>query len=157
MLELYIMKELHDCELYNDIFFDYSISKDTKFNKEQRELIKNIDGVTLVDRFKIKSKYGGYVIPIYKLSTGCKTANNIARYKDKIFFIGECGNNALREIFNMKNGKICINYFFVPPVFNNEVMCYFEHTNKNLVVSNNEQLEDLLYDIFYNHNYIDRG
>lgn len=157
MLELYIMTKLHDCELCNDIFFDYNVSRSTKFNNIHRDLINKIDGVQLVNQFKIKSKYGGSIIPIYNLSSGCKTALNVSMYNDIIFFIGECGDNALKEIFNMKSGKICTNYFFIPPVFNNAILCHFEHLNTDVVMYNNEQLEDKLYDIYHNYNYNYRG
>ena len=58
----------------------------------------------------IKSRFGGEVLNIDKLSTGCKTLLNIFYNPDIIFDIRECGENALDLIYALPEGNIYCDY-----------------------------------------------
>lgn len=154
MLELYITKGVHDCVISNDAFFDFDVSNGRKkFDKICRDFMKKIDDAEYVDRYTVKSGLTNYNVSICNLSTGCKTLLNILRHPDKIFYMGECGDNVLEHIFNLKTGKICMNLFFIPPSFCNDILCKIEYSGESLIIHNGDELEDKLYDIFYNRNY----
>ena len=67
------------------------------------------------------SKYGKYAVSMKELSTGCKTCININSFKNQMFYIGECGINALSCIFKLTDGIICIDAYFIVPEFNNVI------------------------------------
>lgn len=106
MLRIYL-NEQRDVVNANDSYFNkYTFEK---LDYEQaKEIIKSIDGVDLTKDFKVKSQFTNGEIDLSKLSTGCKTALNIATNPQEVFTAIECGLNALNVIYRKSIGKICM-------------------------------------------------
>ena len=149
MLRLYVGKlgNLNEqCCQINDAWFDKYLDN-IKFDDNIKKIIKLIDNVEYIGNKRVKSKYvRDIAISVKELSTGCKSVINIASFESKIFSIAECGDNALQVLFNFKRGNAYLPYFILPREFNNniEVIC----NNKSLIIHNNNELENLLNDIF---------
>lgn len=81
MLELYVLKDLRDDDrfkLCNDAYFSYAASYGMiKFDDFVKRMIREIDKSEYIGDFRIKSRFGDYIVLIDKLSTGCKTVINI--------------------------------------------------------------------------------
>ncbi|MBR6223022.1 MAG: DUF4869 domain-containing protein [Lachnospiraceae bacterium] len=92
----------------NDIYFN----KYTVELLDERAVfyISKIDASEYVSKYMIKSRFGGEVLNIDKLSTGCKTLLNIFYNPDIIFDIRECGENALDLIYALPEGNIYCDY-----------------------------------------------
>lgn len=89
---------------FNDDIFDINFGN-IKVDDTIRSLAWNIDHAKILDGGRILNKYGR-VFDMSYLSTGCKTAINAYRYTDYVVNTIECGDNALQEIFKLKNCKI---------------------------------------------------
>lgn len=89
---------------FNDDLFDINFGN-MKVDDTIRSLAWNIDHAKILDGGRILNKYGR-VFDMSYLSTGCKTAINAYRYTDYVVNTIECGDNALQEIFKLKNCKI---------------------------------------------------
>lgn len=89
---------------FNDDIFDINFGN-MKVDDTIRSLAWNIDHAKILDGGRILNKYGR-VFDMSYLSTGCKTAINAYRYTDYVVNTIECGDNALQEIFKLKNCKI---------------------------------------------------
>ena len=151
MLELFLLKKDISSEnyvRYNDIFFDNMIDENKlKIDSNIKKVIKLIDGVDCIDDYKIVSKYqNGIAISIKALSSGCKTALNIANCSNKIFTLDECGDNALQVIFNFKRGKASLSHFIVPRNFKNDIKVHVGQ--KEYTTQNEDELLDVLYNYF---------
>ncbi|MCR5402315.1 MAG: DUF4869 domain-containing protein [Butyrivibrio sp.] len=126
----------------NDIWFQNHI-KDISFGENEQNIVKSIDGVTYAGNNKFNSKFmKGTLVDASELSTGCKTALNIATFQSKIFNIAECGDNALQLIMNMKSGNAYIDYFFMTDEFQNDIDVIIN--NEVHTIYNNDELDDLL-------------
>jgi hypothetical protein len=133
------------CE-YNDAWFD-KYFKDIDFNDTLQKIIKKIDGVEYIGNFRVNSKFEkDTAISVRELSTGCKTALNVAAFPNKTFSVAECGDNALEVMFNYTRGNIYIPYFTIPRKFKNEITV-IENDTKT-VIKDNTQLEEILYNHF---------
>lgn len=152
MLEIFIIKEniarskTKDYIVSSDSWFDMhwkSMGLDTTDN----DIINRIDNSCIIDytRGKITSMFDSETYEyIDKLSTGCKTVLNVRHFPDKIFYLGECGNNAIEEILKLKNGKVLVNYYFiVPKDFNNNVRVWVN--GKSFDVSTYDELYKIMY------------
>lgn len=127
---------------YNDTWFD-KYHQDIEFDSSINKIIELIDGVKYIGNYRISSKYEKDIaLSVRELSTGCKTAINIASF-DKIFSVAECGDNALQVIFTFKRGSIHLPFFVLPREFQNEIEVYTADGEK-CIIYNNEQLEDVL-------------
>lgn len=131
---------------YNDAWFDKYIDK-IEVNDTMQKIIKKIDNVKYAGNKRIISKFEpDLAISMKELSTGCKTAINIAVFKDTIFSVAECGDNALQVIFNFKHGNIYIPSFIIPRPFKNAIEVNINEEVSQ--ISNNEQLENILNSYF---------
>ena len=83
-------------------------------------------------------------MPVFQLSTGCKTAINVYVFKDNVFYIGECGKKALDVIFKFNAGKVYCNYYQMPNELNNEIKVIGNDHDK-YVVDNIGDLRKVLY------------
>lgn len=107
MIEVYMDRSLiknYKIIDFNDDLFDIKF-RDMKVDDTIRSLAWNIDHAKILDGGRILNKYGR-VFDMSYLSTGCKTAINAYRYTDYVVNTIECGDNALQEIFKLKNCKI---------------------------------------------------
>lgn len=130
----------------NDAYFDLHLS-DIKFDSTVLKLIKNIDGVDYAGKHAVYSKYHkGAVVRVEELSTGCKTAINVYSFPQKVFYAGECGDNALYEIYGFNRGNVFMNYFSIPKPFRNEIC--IKADKKEKIVGNNNELEKILYSFY---------
>lgn len=93
---------------FNDYFFNKFTSR--CIDAKAEIIIKKIDGAALQGKYKIKSSLNGVTLDIDKLSSGCKTALNILYFPDKIFQIGECGDNALDTVYSFEQGNVYCEY-----------------------------------------------
>lgn len=145
MLQIYTVNIKH-CD-YNDAYFDRYIDHIDFENKDIQHIIKYIDGVQFVGDMRIASKFEPDThISVRELSSGCKTAINIASFENEVFSVAECGDNALQLIFNFKSGKIYVPYFIIPRAFHNSI----EVNTKNGkdIVKNNKELENIFNSVF---------
>lgn len=107
MIEVYMDRSLiknYKIIDFNDDLFDIKF-RDMKVDDTIRSLAWNIDRAKILDGGRILNKYGR-VFDMSYLSTGCNTAINAYRYTDYVVNTIECGDNALQEIFKLKNCKI---------------------------------------------------
>ena len=126
----------------NDAWFNNHL-QEIRFNKTEQKIIKSIDGVEYVDNGKFKSKFNsGTLIDASELSTGCKTALNIYTFKDKIFNLAECGDNALQVILYMKQGKCYTDFKFIPDDFKNTIEVMYK--GGKTVIKDNFELDDIM-------------
>lgn len=145
MLVLYLREVEH--QKFNDIFFDKYMTQIDFDSETIKNIIKSIDKVNYIGNYRILSKFEkDTAISVRELSTGCKTAINIASFPNMVFSVAECGNNALQVIFNYTRGKIYMPIFSIPREFNNKIEVHT--TNNKQVISNNIQLESILNEVF---------
>ena len=117
---------------FNDAFFNTNYTG-YKFGKTDKDIIKAIDDVDYLGKFRIKSKfYKGTAIRVTELSTGCKTVLNVVNNPDEIFSIAECGENAIKTLFALNTGNIYIPYFILPPQSTAKVKVYYKNNSRVL-------------------------
>lgn len=88
----------------NDVYFN-EVTFDL-LDVRAKEIIKKIDGTEILSKYKVKSRFGEEILNIDKLSSGCKTVLNVLYNLDKIFWIMECGENALEVLFRFEKGNV---------------------------------------------------
>lgn len=102
-----------------DISFD-SLIYNIKLNDKDYEYMKLIDNAEYdVETGMINTPLGR--TEIQNLSSGCKTLillNHSNDIGNPIIYIGECGENALNEIYKMDNVSIYCNYYQRPYIYN---------------------------------------
>lgn len=148
MLQLYVEQENKaDVIVSNDIYFDFYIDN-VDIDNNIANIIKKIDGVDYVGNHRIISKFDRTPTSIKHISTGCKTAINIYLNPNVIFNIGECGDNALTYIMNMRNGKAFTSCYIMPYDFENDINVICAELNINTVVHCSKDLIALLYSVF---------
>lgn len=89
--------------LDNDLYFNMynkQLKNDTFYNL----VIEELERGTYTDKYNIKSRFG-WNINSTELSTGAKTLLNIYN-TNECFSLLDCGNNALKLLHNIKDGKI---------------------------------------------------
>ena len=149
MLNIYLdknNKRNKNVQYYNDAFFNLYASK-IDFNKSIIFIIKQIDGVEYAGNNRVFSKFqSGTQIRVEELSTGCKTAINTYSFPGKIFYAGECGENALQVICNFNKGNILVTALFIPLPFTNNIRVVAN--NKEAIIKNNNELENILVNYF---------
>lgn len=96
----------------NDLYFNQNTA--AKLDKRAEEIIKKIDSSKLISKYKIESKFHGATLDVDCLSTGCKTVLNVLYFPDKVFCMKECGDNALEELYRLKQGAVYSNYAMIP-------------------------------------------
>lgn len=106
-----IPKSMEYVEL-NDLFFNQNTVM--KLDGKAEGIIKRIDSSKLISKYKIESKFHGAALDVDCLSTGCKTVLNVLYFPDKVFCMKECGNNALEELYRLKQGAVYSDYAMIP-------------------------------------------
>ena len=146
MLNIYIGNTNSKICHFNDAYFN-SYYTQYSFDKTDKDIIHKIDGVEYKGKYRISSKFfPNDIIKVTELSTGTKTVLNVVNNQDKIFNIGECGKNAVEEIFKQNKGNIFIPYFIRPPRdLNNTVMVHYRGSKKEM---NFRELENFLNEVF---------
>lgn len=104
MLRIYLVEQKKVITA-NDSYFNRYTFQELDYN-QAKDIIKSIDGVDLLNDFKVKSQFTEGEIDLSKLSTGCKTVLNVVTYPEEIFTAVECGLNALNVIYQKSIGKI---------------------------------------------------
>ena len=129
MITVYKKKSIpyKDIVATNDIFFNKVTS--SKLDERAKEIIASIDKTKMVDKYAIKSRFDGKELNIDKLSTGCKTALNIMYNKEKVFDVSECGENALKLIYNLHEGNIYCTY----PMISFDMKRVYAYDGKNKI------------------------
>lgn len=89
----------------NDIYFNENTCD--LLDEKAVEIIKQIDSSELIGKYKIRSRFGDDTLNIDKLSTGCKTVLNVLYNPDKVFWLMDCGENALEILYGLQKRK-CI-------------------------------------------------
>ena len=106
-----IPQEMDYIEL-NDVFFNQNTPE--KFDDRASGIVEKIDDARLLGRYKIQSKFGREILDVDRLSTGCKTVLNVMYFPDKVFCIKECGENALKILYGLKQGAVYSDYAAIP-------------------------------------------
>ena len=148
MLHMYLSAGLvpKNVQRFNDAFFDLYCDK-IKFNKEVVSIIQSIDEVRYAGNCRIFSKFEeGVQLRVSELSTGCKTAINVYSFPQQVFYIGECGVNAIQVICNFDKGNVLVTDFFVPEDFHNQIKVISQRGT--MIVDDNDTLEEVLFNEF---------
>ena len=88
----------------NDVYFN-EVTFDL-LDERAKEIVEKIDGTEILSKYKVKSRFGDEILNIDKLSSGCKTVLNVLYNSDKVFWIMECGENALEVLFQLEKGNV---------------------------------------------------
>lgn len=103
MLNLYLYKPEGLVIDNEDYFFSHTIKKALTKPEFLKAIIQKIDGATYKDGRVFKH---GLDVPWFNISTGCKTALNVALYPNTVFTLEECGGNAKSFIFELGEGSV---------------------------------------------------
>lgn len=154
MLNVYIGNKPKELIIFNDGWFNTYADLIDFEDKTVQNIMKIIDGVNYAGDLMFFSKFKKNAqVSVSELSSGCKTAINVYSFQNKIFSLAECGNNALRTIFGLKNGNGYVKYYIYPGEFYNKVNIIIN--NKSIVVSSNKEMDKVLSSYFeevYNGN-----
>ena len=121
----------------NDLFFNQNTT--ALIDKRAEKFIETIDGAKLIGKYKILSRFDDVAIDIDKLSAGCKTVLNVLYYPDKVFCLKECGNNALKILYNLEKGYVYSEYALIPFTMDS-VMVQTKSMKK--IISDYEELKE---------------
>lgn len=88
----------------NDIYFN-EVTCDL-IDDKAADIIREIDASELVGKYKVRSRFGDDILNIDKISTGCKTVLNVLYNPDKVFWIMDCGDNALQVLYRLESGNV---------------------------------------------------
>ena len=141
MLIIYLDKNKikQKIQYFNNSYFDLYVNK-IAFNNNVISIISKIDGVKYIGDYRILSKFQPKTaIRVEELSSGCKTAINVYSFPQNIFYVGECGDNALQVICNYNHGNIFVDDFFIPLPFQNTIQVITQQGATT--VNNNKELE----------------
>lgn len=148
MLQIYNYKT-DDTIMSNDNQFIVDSFKRVIANSDEgvncRRMIEKVEGVKFIsnsDNKLIISKITHTVISVDKVSTGCKTLINVLLNPDRPVFIGECGNNILKTIFKLNNGKIYSPYKNIPLDSENNKSFECCSRNKKTIITGLDALEE---------------
>ena len=121
----------------NDLFFNQNTT--ALIDRRAEKFIETIDGAKLIGKYKILSRFDDVAIDIDKLSAGCKTVLNVLYYPDKVFCLKECGNNALKILYNLEKGYVYSEYALIPFTMDS-VMVQTKSMKK--IISDYEELKE---------------
>ncbi len=96
----------------NDLFFNQNTV--AKLDDDAQGIVEKVEHAKLAGKYKIESKFSGVLLDVDRLSTGCKTVLNAMYYPDKVFCIKECGDNALRILYDLEQGCVYSDYAMIP-------------------------------------------
>lgn len=121
----------------NDIYFN-EVTFDL-LDDRAKKIVKIIDGTEILGKYKVKSRFGDDILNIDQLSSGCKTVLNVLYNPDKIFWIMECGENALEVLFELEKGNVYCETSMIPFEFSKVKAC----TGKEEIeISDYEELKE---------------
>lgn len=95
----------------NDVFFNQNTV--SIMDKRANIIVREIDKSELIGKYKIKSRFNGVVLDVDRLSTGCKTVLNVLYFPEKVFCLKECGDNALKVIYQLEAGAVYSDYAII--------------------------------------------
>ncbi len=96
----------------NDIFFN-EITCDL-LDDRAIDIIKQIDSSDLIGKYKIRTRFGDDILNIDKISSGCKTVLNVLYNPDKVFWLLDCGENALEILYGFEKGNVYSETAMIP-------------------------------------------
>lgn len=105
----------------NDVYFN-EVTFDL-LDDRAKKIVERIDETEILSKYKIKSRFGEDILNIDKLSSGCKTVLNVLYNPDKIFWIMECGENALEVLFGLEKGNVYCETSMLPFEFSKVRAC----------------------------------
>ena len=121
----------------NDIYFN-EVTCDLT-DERAHEIIKKIDSSDFVSKYKIRTRFGDDILSVDKLSSGCKTVLNVLYNTNKVFWLMDCGENALEILYGLENGNVFCETpmipFEMPPV----EAC---NTDESRVIDDYEELKE---------------
>lgn len=147
MFNLFLVDAPKDLMIYNDVFFDRYYDK-YHFGKNHEEIVRKLYNSELDKKYKrMKPWYNQDIwVSLTELSTGCKTALNIMCNKDKVFTLVECGDKAIDEILNLKEGNGYIDSIILPDNFTNTILVHYPGGSKEC--HNKDELMDVMFTVF---------
>ena len=106
-LTVYLGSIPTDLELVHDVQKQFMCTR-VKGTTLDKSLIHNIEQGEYLSSQYFQDRFGAK-LPIMSLSEGCKAALCVANYPDKVIDLIECGNNAIRHIFeSVSTGNVLI-------------------------------------------------
>lgn len=132
MLTIATKKELNNIEKIADVESRFRMLLNTgeKFESDvYTEIIKTIDSVEEREENIIRNQFGKTTLE--KLSTGCKSVILAVYYAKKKVYVSieECGENALRELFELsKKYDMHVYTRYKISIFENDVKCRIDGT-----------------------------
>lgn len=121
----------------NDLFFYQNTV--SLIDERAEKIIETIDSAKLISKYKISSRFNDVTLDIDRLFAGCKTVLNVLYYPDKVFFLKECGNNALEVLYSLEKGYVCSEYALIP--FDMDLVVVQTKDDKK-VISDYEELKE---------------
>lgn len=94
--------------ILNDVYFNKNTFE--MLDERASNIMREIDGVSMIGKYRIESKFNKVVLDMDRLSTGCKTVLNVMYNPDKVFCIKECGENALDILYGLESGQVYCDY-----------------------------------------------
>ena len=144
MLRLYISKP-DDVIMCNDEFFVSNTYKELVKNPDILKEVVDIEGVSLSGT-EIISKFTGEKLHLNRLSTGCKTLLNVLKFPNRVFFIGECGSDILKKLFEIEGVSLYAPSIYLPMEnVKNDIIVYVNSRKLNFSDT------DSLYDWWCNY------
>lgn len=92
--------------LSNDLLYETSTVDIVSRTESLRKMIEKVEGVTFISETRVISKFNGQPINLNEISTGCKTLINILVNPELPIYVGESGENILREIYRLDEGTL---------------------------------------------------
>ena len=140
MITVYTKKEHIEKDKKLIQFVDLTFNKlayDMKLNQLDTEYMRKIDGASYLGDGKMETVFG--TTWITNLSTGCKVLillNHYGKNKDYVINIGECGQNALDEVFKLSDCNILMEFKNKPMEYdkNKKILLKKATTNKELTL-----------------------
>lgn len=112
MIKIYVDKR-DDFIISNDEYFISKGYRKAKILDNISEIIRLIEKVDIVGN-RIVSKFTGELLDFSHLSTSCKTYLNVLTNPDKVFFIGECGDDTVKKLFELKEACFYLPSCYLP-------------------------------------------
>lgn len=124
----------------NDIYFNENTCD--LLDEKAVEIIKQIDSSELIGKYKIRSRFGDDTLNIDKLSTGCKTVLNVLYNPDKVFWLMDCGENALEILYGLQKGNVYCEVPMIPFEISQVEACT---TAGSKIIDDYEELKEWWY------------
>lgn len=90
--------------ILNDVYFNKNTVE--LLDERAERIMRDIDGASMIGKYRILSRFHDVSLDIDHLSTGCKTVLNVMYNPDKVFCMKECGENALDILYSLEDGQV---------------------------------------------------